>query len=142
MMPLVFAASFDEGFQNLYPNLQDNPAAAHLNVAYWLLVIIFEFVYALDFVSVELIFRGFLVIGMIKVLGRGAIVPMAVTYAFYHFGKPPGETINSVFGGYILGVIALYTRSILGGIIVHIGIAWMMEFFAYMQKYIPSHLNS
>lgn len=66
-----------------------------------------KFAYAWDFVSVELAFRGFLIIGMIKILGKGAVLPMAVTYAFYHFGKPAGETISSVFGGYILGIIAL-----------------------------------
>ena len=36
---------------------------------------------------------------------------MAATYAALHFGKPMGETISSIFGGYILGVIALYNHS-------------------------------
>jgi len=53
-----------------------------------------------------------------------------------HFGKPIGEAISSIFGGYVLGVIALNTKSIVGGSIVHIGVAWLMELFAYLQHYI------
>ncbi|CAN5226073.1 hypothetical protein BH23BAC1_BH23BAC1_38320 [soil metagenome] len=59
---------------------------------------------------------------------------MVVLYAFYHFGKPPGETIGSIFGGYILGVIAMYTRSVMGGVLLHVGIAWLMDGFAFLQK--------
>lgn len=140
MMPLVFAASFDESFQNQYPSLKDNTAAAYLGWPNWVTFLIFELAYGFDFVSVELMFRGFIVIGMVKVLGRGAILPMVVTYAFYHYGKPPGEAISSIFGGYILGVIAYETRSILGGIIVHIGVAWMMEFFAFLQLNTSSNI--
>jgi hypothetical protein len=33
-----------------------------------------------------------------------------------------------------LGVIAYETKSIWGGIIVHLGIAWMMEVIAFTQK--------
>jgi hypothetical protein len=58
---------------------------------------------------------------------------MISVYCFLHFGKPMGEAISSIFGGYILGVIAYNTKSISGGIIVHMGVAWMMDFFAYLQ---------
>ncbi|MDQ3395602.1 MAG: CPBP family intramembrane metalloprotease [Bacteroidota bacterium] len=139
MVPLVLGASFDEVFQKQYPNLKDNSAALFLGWDSWITLLIFEITYGWDFISVELMFRGFLVIGMAKILGKGAIVPMTVTYAFYHFGKPLGETIGSVFGGYILGIIALYTRSILGGIVVHLGVAWMMELFAWLQKSVPNN---
>jgi hypothetical protein len=57
-----------------------------------------------------------------------------VLYCTLHFGKPMGEAVSSVFGGYILGVVAYETRSIWGGVIVHIGIAWMMEIIAFAQK--------
>jgi membrane protease YdiL (CAAX protease family) len=85
-------------------------------------------------VGIELLFRGFMVIGMASVLGRAAVVPMVVTYCFLHFGKPAGEAVSSIFGGFILGVIAYETRSIWGGIIIHVGIAWAMELAAYWQK--------
>ena len=59
---------------------------------------------------------------------------MIVWYATIHFGRPLGETISSLFGGYILGVLALSTRSIWGGLFIHIGIAWLMEAAAFLQK--------
>jgi hypothetical protein len=42
------------------------------------------------------------------------------------------ECISSFFGGLILGVIAYRTRSIVGGLVVHLGIAWMMEIGGFM----------
>jgi membrane protease YdiL (CAAX protease family) len=57
---------------------------------------------------------------------------MAATYAVLHFGKPMGETISSFFGGYILGVLALYTRNIWGGVFIHVLLAFGMEVFAYL----------
>jgi len=32
----------------------------------------------------------------------------------------------------ILGAVILQTRSIWGGLIVHLGIAWLMELFGYL----------
>jgi len=92
--------------------------------------VIFEMVYVSNFLTTELLFRGFLVIGMVKYLGKDAILPMVACYAVLHFGKPLGETISSVFGGYILGVIAFYSKNIWGGVFIHGGIALLMELFS------------
>jgi len=131
---LVGLASFHQNFNTYYPLYPQNKAAAYWGIPTFVTAGVYELAYGLSFVSVELLFRGFFVIGMIKILGRHAIIPMAVTYSFIHFGKPIGECVSSIFGGYILGVIALYSRNIWGGIIIHIGLAWLMEFFAYLQK--------
>ena len=72
---------------------------------------------------------------MASVLGKDAILPMVATYAFLHFGKPMAETIGSIFGGYILGIIALQTRSIIGGVIIHMGVAIAMDLAAYIQHF-------
>jgi membrane protease YdiL (CAAX protease family) len=109
-------------------------AHQYLGVPKWVTVLFFELVYGWDFVATEWIFRGFFVIGMASVMGPRAVLPMVVTYAFLHFGKPLGETIGSVFGGYILGVIALRTGSIWGGIAIHLGVAWLMEIAAFLQR--------
>jgi hypothetical protein len=68
-----------------------------------------------------------------KYLGSGAIWVMVAVYVFIHFNKPMFEAIGSFFGGYILGVIAYYSRSIYGGIFIHIGVALLMELFAFLQ---------
>jgi len=134
MLPLIISASFNGSFVRQYPMYKSTGAHIALGVPEWVTVAGYELVYGFDFVNVELLFRGFLVIGMVAVLGRQAVLSMAVVYCYLHFGKPAGEAISSIFGGYILGVVAYETRSIWGGIIVHVGIAWTMELVAFIQK--------
>lgn len=139
MLPLLTVASFNAAFQRQYPMYKTSAAHIFLDVPEWVTVVIYEMAYGLDFVTVEMLFRGFMIIGMITVMGRDAVLPMVVTYCFLHFGKPAGEAISSVAGGYVLGVVALETRSIWGGIIVHVGIAWTMEMIAYLQEIIAGN---
>jgi len=134
MVPIILAASFSENFQHDYPMYPITAAYTHLNIPAWLTVIIFELSYAFDLVTVEFIFRGFLILGMIHLLGRNAILTMAVLYCFLHFGKPPIEAISSIFGGYVLGVVAYETKSIWGCVLIHVGVAWTMELASYLQK--------
>ncbi|MES1160611.1 MAG: CPBP family glutamic-type intramembrane protease [Bacteroidota bacterium] len=89
----------------------------------------------MDFLSIELFFRGLLVIGLARYAGEYVLLPMAAFYCTIHFGKPLGECISSFFGGLALGVIALRTRSILGGLIVHLGLAWLMELGGWLGAY-------
>ncbi len=135
MAPLAAWASFQADFQHTYPQFK----FWNMHEAYGLnpkqMFGIYELVYGIDFFNVELMFRGALVIGMASVLGTEAILPMVVLYVFIHFGKPAGETISSFFGGYILGVIALYRKNIFAGVIIHLGLAYMMEVAAVLQHY-------
>jgi hypothetical protein len=133
MAPLIGFASFGADFQADYPSYPDSAAHEYLGVPKWLTVLVFELCYGWDFVATEWVFRGFMIIGLASVMGHRAVLPMVITYAFLHFGKPLGETIGSVFGGYILGVIALRTGSIWGGIAIHLGVAWLMELAAFLQ---------
>lgn len=134
MLPLIIAASFLPSFLKQYPMYRGAGAAQHLGISEWITVVSYELAYAVDFISVEFVFRGFLVIAFMSHTGRNAILAMAAVYCFLHFGKPAGEAISSIFGGYILGVIAYETRSIWGGIIVHVGIAWVMECVAALHR--------
>ncbi|HEY5916263.1 MAG TPA: CPBP family intramembrane glutamic endopeptidase, partial [Chryseolinea sp.] len=134
MLPVLAVASFHGSFLKAYPLYRSTTAHTFLEIPELITILGYELAYGLDFITVEFLFRGFMVIGMIEILGRNSILPMAATYCFLHFGKPPGEAISSVIGGYILGVIAYETKSIWGGIIVHLGIAWMMEVIAFTQK--------
>jgi len=122
---IVFAASQDD-FLDTYPKVKTIEfVAQHTNSP--LYSILFELAYGLDFFTIELFFRGFLVLCFIQFVGKDAILPMAVFYCTIHFGKPLGECITSYFGGILLGIITYHTRSIYGGLVVHLGIAWMME---------------
>jgi membrane protease YdiL (CAAX protease family) len=52
---------------------------------------------------------------------------MVVAYAMIHFEKPLLEALSSIFGGLVLGIISYRTKSIYGGVIIHLGIASTME---------------
>lgn len=130
-IPLVAYAASQPAFLQAYPKLKvlrflapDGPTL--------LQKLQYELSYASDFLTIEIFFRGFLVVFLARYIGPAAILPMAVFYCSIHFGKPLLECISSYFGGILLGVIACYSQSILGGIIVHIGLAWMMEAAAIM----------
>jgi len=134
MVPLVAAAAFTSDFLNYYPTLKMSVVERYdLLPSGWILAI-YEFIYASDFIWTELIFRGFFVIGLSRIMGTTAVVPMCTIYEFRHFAKPLGESISSIFGGYILGVIALHSRNIFGGVWVHMGIALLMELLAILIK--------
>ncbi len=131
MAPLVFMASFGESFQAKYPRYVPGYAEESGLISNWFSVGAFEITYLLRFIGVEIFFRGFLILGGVLIFGRKAILPAACLYSAWHFGKPMGEAIGALFGGYILGIISYRSGSILGGIAVHYGIALLMEVFAW-----------
>jgi Type II CAAX prenyl endopeptidase Rce1-like len=133
MLPLIYLASFRPDFLDHYPTYIDHFEYEHLALDQWQTVGIYEACYGFDFISVELFFRGFLVVGLSRIIGKDAILPMVAIYCFLHFGKPMGEAISSIFGGYILGILAYESRNIFGGLIAHLGVAWGMEYLAFIQ---------
>ena len=139
MIPLVAAASTQPDFLSAYPKLKIVlPLPAGAENFSWFYKLLFELSYGSDFFSIELFFRGFLILAFIKWAGKDAILPMVCFYCTIHFGKPLGECISSYFGGLLLGIVIYHTRSIYGGLIVHLGIAWLME----LGGYVGNHLFS
>lgn len=141
MLPLIYLATFNSGFINYYPTFKRWEVIPKLDIAPIQTVLLYEGSYLLNFIQVEMLFRGFLVLGVGVAIGERAIIPMVAVYCALHFGKPVGETISSIFGGYILGVLAYKSRNIYGGIFLHMGIAAAMDLFAWLVKFgfrIPS----
>lgn len=136
MLPLVALASTQPDFQAVYPKLRSVAGIFNDNRVTWWHKLLFELSYGSDFITIELFFRGFLVLAFIKWAGKDAILPMACFYCTIHFGKPLGECISSYFGGMLLGIVVYNTRSIVGGLLVHLGIAWMMEIGGYMGNHL------
>jgi hypothetical protein len=136
MLPVIAAASTQADFLSTYPKMKEVlPLPGNAYPAWWY-EMLFELSYGTDFFSIEVFFRGFLVIGFIRWAGKDAILPMACFYCTIHFGKPLGECISSYFGGLLLGIVSYHTRSIYGGLMVHLGIAWMMEAGGYIGNYL------
>lgn len=134
MVPLLALAATQADFLRVYPKWQRvdfiEPFLANSLPA----KLLFEISYGLDFLTIELFFRGFLILAFLRYAGKAAILPMAAFYCSIHFGKPLFECITSYFGGIILGVIVYHSRSIWGGLIVHLGIAWLMEVAGYIGQ--------
>jgi membrane protease YdiL (CAAX protease family) len=89
-----------------------------------------EALYAAQFLSLEFFFRGFLLQGLRKALGSNAIFVMIVPYCMIHYGKPLPETLGAIGAGVILGTLAMRTRSIWGGVMIHVGVAITMDVLA------------
>ncbi|MEQ1676862.1 MAG: CPBP family glutamic-type intramembrane protease [Chitinophagaceae bacterium] len=132
MLPLIAVASTQPDFLAMYPKLQVVAGFNKIESLSWGQKLLYELSYGTDFFTIEVFFRGFLVLGFMKWAGKDAILPMACFYCTIHFGKPAAECISSYFGGMLLGIIVCNTRSILGGLLVHLGIAWMMEIGGYL----------
>jgi len=123
MVPVIAAATWfassQPHFQVVYPFYKGWPDGdAHV-----LTLLVWWVMYAASFVALEFFFRGFMVMAGYRVLGWWAIPVMAAPYCLLHLDKPVPEMVTSLFGGLILGVIALRTRSILAGVLAHVSLA-------------------
>lgn len=127
LLPMFLLVSFTPQFLDFYPKMHITSYVGALGWERWQLIGLFELFYANDFIGVEGMFRGALVIGLARWLGPRAVLPMALTYMCIHLGKPDLELCSSVIGGYILGVLAWRTHHLWGGIIIHLGIAMFFE---------------
>lgn len=127
VMPFVYLVSDSPAFLAKYPKY---PAAAdsYFQLAVW------EGTYAVQFFLLEFFFRGFALFAMARYVGHVAIYIMVVPYCMIHFAKPLPETLGSIITGIALGTLALRTRSIYGGVLIHVAVAWSMDFFAMWHK--------
>lgn len=133
--PLIIGASFFPDFQRAYPQYKPWRYDGVFNLDIGHRAAIFELCYSTGFVAVETVFRGALAMTMVKIMGTRAVLAMASFYCVFHFGKPAGEAVGAFFGGYALGVLAIHSRSVFGGLIVHLGVAMLMESMGYLHFY-------
>lgn len=131
MLPLLLFASAQKDFSLVYPRAKVIAENLGSNAEPWH-YLFFETAYTSDFISIELFFRGFLIIVLGKALGKQCILPIALFYFSIHLGKPMFEAISSFFGGLILGAISYKSKSIWGGWMVHVSIALLMELFGFL----------
>jgi uncharacterized protein len=127
VMPFVFFVSDSPAFLAKYPKYPF-AAQSYTQLAAW------EAVYGAQFFMLEFFFRGFALFAMARYVGHVAIYIMVVPYCMIHFAKPLPETLGSIITGIALGTLALRTRSIYGGVIIHVAVAWSMDFFAMWHK--------
>jgi membrane protease YdiL (CAAX protease family) len=100
----------------------------------WFDLIVWESIYFLQFFGLEFFFRGFLLEALRRTMGSAAIFAVAVPYCMIHFGKPYLETHGAIIAGVVLGSLAMKTRSIYAGFLVHITVAFAMDYMALSGK--------
>ena len=82
----------------------------------------------LDLIGWEFFFRGWILFGYARKFGDDALWLQAVPFAMAHIGKPELETITTIFGGFLFGLVAWRTRSFIYPFLIH----WFVYTFTIM----------
>ncbi|HVY47061.1 MAG TPA: type II CAAX endopeptidase family protein [Minicystis sp.] len=127
VLPAVYLASRSPEFADYYPFYKSCSRS-------WADLLGWELMYAAQFFALEIFFRGFMLSGLRKSLGSGAIFAMCVPYCMIHYGKPYFETCGAVVAGIALGSLAMKTKSIYSGFFVHVTVALSMDLLAIAQR--------
>lgn len=74
----------------------------------------------IDLLSWEFFFRGWILFGYARKFGDNALWLQAVPFAIAHFGKPEIETISTIFGGFLFGLVAWRSGSFIYAFLIHL----------------------
>jgi len=77
----------------------------------------------------EFLFRGYMLFGLERSIGKNAILVQTIPFTLLHFGRPFLETLACIPGGFIFGYVAYRTRSFLPCFVIHFGMYTMMALF-------------
>ena len=122
-VPVIWYFSSTPSFAAYYPRLKAARADAGLFFLY-------QAYYLVKWTAWEFFFRGFMLFGFRRDLGASAILISTIPFVIMHVGKPEAEVFSAFVGGMILCAIALKSRSIWPGVIIHSMVATTMDFFA------------
>lgn len=127
VLPLMLLVSTQPDFGSYYPFYKGASRS-------WVDFLSWEAMYWLQFFSLELFFRGWMVGALRRTLGSAAIFAMALPYCMIHYGKPYFEAHGAVVAGVVLGSLAMRTRSIYAGFLVHITVAVGMDVLSLYKR--------
>jgi membrane protease YdiL (CAAX protease family) len=132
VLPAMWLVSRQPDFGTYYPFYKASSRS-------WFDLLAWESIYFVQFFGLELFFRGLWLGSMRRSLGSGAIFSMAVPYCMIHFGKPYLEVNGAIVAGVVLGSLAMRTRSIYAGFLVHITVALSMDLLALSHRHALPH---
>lgn len=127
VLPATYIVSLSPDFGNYYPFYKQSSRS-------WPDFLIWEAMYFGQFLGLEIFFRGFWLTGLRKSLGSAAIFTMIVPYCMIHYGKPYLETCGAVIAGIALGSVAMRTKSIYSGFLVHVTVALSMDLLSLSHR--------
>ncbi|MBK8186755.1 MAG: CPBP family intramembrane metalloprotease [Cellvibrio sp.] len=122
----VYIASLGTDFINHYP-FYKLTHRSYLDFIFW------EILYLTQFVCLEFFFRGFMLQALKPALDANAIWIICVPYMMIHLPKLWPEATSAILFGFFLGILAMQSRSIWGGVLVHAGIALSMDIAAMIR---------
>ena len=128
MLPVLFLASSLSSFQNKYPFYA---LAGEGGFHFWG----YQLFYGLQFLGLEAFFRGYMLFGLWPRLGWYAVPVMVIPYTMVHFGKPAPETFAAILAGFVLGYLAIKSKSFLWGWMLHWGVAISMDLLVLGREF-------
>jgi membrane protease YdiL (CAAX protease family) len=84
----------------------------------------------LDLVAAEFLFRGFLMLSLVRVIGPLGVLMATMPFVFSHLGKPDLELLSTLAGGLVYGWLAWRTGSIAWGAAGHVYILTLVMVLA------------
>jgi len=127
VVPAMLIVAQQPDFGSYYPFYK-------LSSRSWFDFLAWEAIYFVQFFALELFFRGWMLGALRRNFGAGAVFVMALPYCMIHFGKPYLESNGAIVAGVVLGSLAMKTRSIYAGFLVHITVAFSMDFLALWRR--------
>jgi membrane protease YdiL (CAAX protease family) len=127
IVPVMLVVAQQPDFGSYYPFYK-------LSSRSWFDFLAWELMYYAQFFALEFFFRGWMVGALRGSLGASAIFVMAVPYCMIHYGKPYLEAHGAIVAGVVLGTLAMKTRSVYAGFLVHIAVAAGMDFLSLYKR--------
>lgn len=126
MLPVLWVASRRPDFATTYPLL----SATRVNAWTWPTLLGWWGAYVTILFGTEYLFRGVLINVLAPRLGWLAVGVSVIPYALIHAHKPLPEAFGAIVAGWVLGLLAWQTRSMLGGVLIHGAVALSMDALA------------
>jgi membrane protease YdiL (CAAX protease family) len=106
MTPIVLAVAGAADFRSYYaPSWSSLPDVLATN--------------GLDLLSAEFLFRGFLMLALVRAMGPIGVLVATLPFVFSHLTKPELELLSTLAGGMAYGWLTWRTGSILWGALAH-----------------------
>lgn len=101
------------------------------------LFLIMEFFYLLYYIGWEFFFRGFTVLGLMKLKKYPLVIPIIIetmASTLLHYSKPTGEIFLSLIAGLILGWTVYKYKTIWFAVCIHFFAGLMMDIFVIIRN--------
>ena len=117
------------------PSIAAGHPLSSLATKYTKALVLYEAFLFLHLVGLEFLFRGFLLFGLRREMGNGAIYLQAIPYVVLYAGGSQTEALAAIPAGIVLGHLAARTGSIWYGIVLHWLCAAMLDYLVIYRPF-------